>query len=238
MGQLAEGRRIALSAEIADLVREDILSGQLRSGERIRLEPLAEKFGVSTLPVREALRQLTVEGLVDFHPHRGAVVAPLLREELQDLWEVQAFASGLAVERAVARLTEADLRTLAEALDEIERGQVDAERLNTLNHGVHRLLNRLSGSRKLVWLLGLLNRYVPHTFYQFVADWPAISQADHRRLYQALSRRDGPAARAIMQAHVAQAGRLLLDYLDRRGFWQLADAGVDPVEPDAAPAKL
>ena len=212
-------RRSLLSAEIAGLVRDQILSGHLRPGDRVRLEPLAERLAVSTTPVREALRQLAFEGLIDFHPHRGAVIAPLPREELSDLWDVHAFTAGLAAERAAAQLTDAELAGLRDLLREFEERLEDAERLIVLNHELHRRINQASGSRKLLWLLELANRYVPRSYYQFIPAWPAIALRDHRGILEALSRRDGTAARAITQDHVRRGGELLLDYLDERGFW-------------------
>ena len=212
-------RRSLLSADIAGLVRDRILSGQLRPGERVRLEPLAEQLAVSTRPVREALRQLAFEGLIDFHPHRGAVVASLPREELADLWDVHAFTAGLAAERAATRLTDAELAGLGDLAAEFAQRCDDAERLIVLNHELHRRINRASGSRKLLWLLELANRYVPRSYYQFIPAWPAIAVRDHRDIVEALSRRDGTTARAITQDHVRRGGELLLDYLEERGFW-------------------
>lgn len=213
-------KRSLLSADIADLVRDRILSGQLRPGDRVRLEPLAEQLAVSTMPVREALRQLAFEGLIDFHPHRGAVVAPLPREDLTDLWEVHAFTAGLAAERAAARLSDGDLAGLHDLLREFADRREDPERLVEINYELHRRINRAGGSRKLLWLLGLANRYVPRSYYQFIPTWPEISRRDHQSLVEALTRRDGPAARAIAQDHVRRGGDLLLDYLDGRGFWR------------------
>jgi DNA-binding GntR family transcriptional regulator len=217
-------RRSLLSADIADLIRDRILSGQLRPGDRVRLEPLAEQLAVSTMPVREALRQLAFEGLIDFHPHRGAVVAPLPREDLTDLWEVHAFTAGLAAERAATRLTDEDLAGLRDLLREFEDRLADPERLVEINHELHRRINRAGGSRKLRWLLGLANRYIPRSYYQFIPAWPEISRRDHRALMDALARRDGPAARAIAQDHVRGGGELLLDYLEGRGFWRSGPA--------------
>ena len=212
-------RRSLLSADIADLIRDRILSAELRPGERVRIEPLAGQLAVSTMPVREALRQLAFEGLIDFHPHRGAVVASLSREELADLWDVHAFTAGLAAERAATRLTDAELAGLRDLAAEFEQRCDDAERLIVLNHELHRRINRASGSRKLLWLLELANRYVPRSYYQFIPAWPPIAVRDHQAIVEALGRRDRTTARAITQDHVRRGGELLLDYLDERGFW-------------------
>lgn len=213
-------RRTLLSADIAGYVRDQVLTGNLRPGERVRIEPLAEQLDVSTMPVREALRQLAFEGLIDFHPHRGAVVAPLSREELSDLWDVHAFTAGLAAERAAARLTDEDLAGLRDLLAEFERGMPDAPPLVLLNHEFHRRINRAGGSRKVLWLLDLANRYVPRSYYAFIPDWPDISAREHAGILDALTRRDGVAARSRTEAHVRRGGELLLNYLTDRGFWQ------------------
>lgn len=213
-------RRTLLSADIAGFIRDQILSGDLRPGERVRIEPLAEQLDVSTMPVREALRQLAFEGLIDFHPHRGAVVAPLSREELSDLWEVHAFTAGLAAERAAARLTDEELDELRGLHAEFLTDRPDGPRLVALNHEFHRRINRVGGSRKVLWLLDLANRYVPRSYYAFIPDWPDISAREHTAILDALKRRDGAAARARTEAHVRRGGELLLNYLTDRGFWQ------------------
>lgn len=213
-------RRTVLSADIAGIVRDQILTGELRPGDRVRLEPLAEQLAVSTMPVREALRQLSFEGLIDFHPHRGAMVGLLPREELTDVWDVHAYTAGLAAERAATRLSEAELAGLADLLREFEARLGEADRLIVLNHEIHRRINRASGSRKLLLVLELANRYVPRCYYQFISAWPEISLRDHRRIIGALAGRDGAAARAVTQDHVRRGGELLLDYLEERGFWR------------------
>src|SRR5690348_10253043 len=105
--------RPQLSDEVVAHLRDRIMSGQLRPGDRIRLEDVAEQLGVSITPVREALLTLRGFDMVELQPRRGYVVAPLSRQDIVDVFEVQAHIAGELAARVAARAGEADLAELA-----------------------------------------------------------------------------------------------------------------------------
>ncbi|MCP9972532.1 GntR family transcriptional regulator [Actinomadura madurae] len=109
-GGRALGRRRQLSDEVADYVRELIMSGQVRHGEFLRLERVADDLGISVTPVREALLSLRGEGFVTLEPRRGFMPAPLTRQDVQDLFEAQAYFAGELAARAAGRITEGSWR--------------------------------------------------------------------------------------------------------------------------------
>lgn len=109
-----------VSDMVASVIREAILSATFRPGEHLRQDELARRLEVSRMPVRSALLQLEAEGLVDFHPHRGAVVAQLDADKVQQIYEIRAHLETLAVEKAIKSMTSerlARLAKLAESLD-------------------------------------------------------------------------------------------------------------------------
>jgi DNA-binding GntR family transcriptional regulator len=97
-------------AMVAGGLRQGILSGALGGGRPLRQDEIAREFGVSRIPVREALRQLEGEGLVTFYPHRGATVSELSYEEATEIGEIRASSETLALKRALPNMTEEDLR--------------------------------------------------------------------------------------------------------------------------------
>src|SRR5215207_10462506 len=99
---------------VRDLLEEAILEGDLKPGERLRAEALAQRFGTSRTPIREALLQLEAQGLVDVEPNRGAVVRAFDRDDLLDLYELRALLEPKAAALAAGRITDADIDRLDE----------------------------------------------------------------------------------------------------------------------------
>lgn len=161
-------------------------------------------------------RSLLGADIADFIRDR-VLSGQLSREELADLWDVHAFTAGLAAERAAARLTDADLAGLSDLPREFADRLGDAGRLIELNRELNRRINHAGGSRKLLWLLDLVNRHVPRSYYH--PDWPPVTLRYNRSVVDALARRDGAAARTITQDHMRKGGELLIELLDDRGFW-------------------
>jgi DNA-binding GntR family transcriptional regulator len=120
-------------------LRRRILSGAFAEGEALRQDALAEEFGISRIPIREAFRQLAAEGLVTIHPHRGVVVSALSPDEVAELFDLRAMLEPDLIRRAVPRQSAADqaeaARILAEYATAIARGDVNAwGELNTEFH--------------------------------------------------------------------------------------------------------
>ena len=144
-----------VSASVAASLREDIVSGQLESGTRLRQVELARRFGVSTTPVREALAALQSEGLVRLHPQRGAVVFVPTVEGLREHYEIRAALEALAAERAAERFDPARGEALAAMLDEMAAGP-GVERYLELNLRFHSELYELAGRPRLVEMIETL----------------------------------------------------------------------------------
>jgi DNA-binding GntR family transcriptional regulator len=222
------GRAPQLPDRIALVLRDRILSGELRPGTFLRMDRIAAELGVSHTPVREALQSLRAEDMVLALPRRGFVVAELTRGDVADLFEVQADLTGTLAARAAERLGPADLdglRELAARVSELcgrtphDAGPDDLAPLVTAEHRLHAEINRLASSRKLAWLVGRSSHYLPPHFYTGSPAWRAGALRAHTELLGALGAADPEAARAAMRAHVLDGRDLLLRHLDGIGMW-------------------
>ncbi|MGV0739922.1 GntR family transcriptional regulator [Mycolicibacterium sp. (ex Dasyatis americana)] len=204
-----------LSDMVAAHVRELIVSGQLHSGEFIRPEAVADELGVSATPAREGLLQLQTEGFLSVEPRRGFMVTALSSDDIRDIYDAQALLGGELTARAAVKITPATVDELERIQDELERAATakDFEAEERLNHQFHALIYRLSGSRKMRWLIKTTLAYAPRKFFAAVEGWPEASAQDHRAIIEHLRTNDADQARAAMARHIRNAGRLLADHL-------------------------
>ncbi|MGU3498661.1 GntR family transcriptional regulator [Mycobacterium sp. C31M] len=213
-----------LPQEVAAYLRELILSGQIKQGEFLRLEPISAALGVSNTPVREGLLILRGEGLVEQLPRRGFVVAAFSRQDVKDLFWVQALIAGKLAARAAKRISDADIERL-EQLNADHRRAVkagDAATLERLGHEFHRLINRSADSHRLAMLLGTIVRYLPNRFYAAFSDQVDATVDIHPEIVDALRTRDARSARILMRDHILQEGEFVVQNLDKLGTFAAA----------------
>jgi DNA-binding GntR family transcriptional regulator len=214
-------RREQLSDEVAGRLRADIMTGVLRAGTFIRLDETAAQLGVSITPVREALRTLRGEGMVQLEPHRGHVVVPLSRGDVEDIfWLQTAIAKELAA-TAVERITDAEIDELERLNDElaaaIDRGEL--HEISSAEFVFHRAFNRSTGRIKLAWFLLHVARYLPGEVYAADPQWKVTTIATHRELIAALRGRDVDAAVRLAGAELTDGAKWLIARLDETGRW-------------------
>jgi DNA-binding GntR family transcriptional regulator len=193
----------------ADELRNRILTGRLRAGTRVDLDALTEEFGISRTPVREALLELSYEGLVSVAPRSGITVIGVTPDDAVDNFAVLATLAGKAAEWAATRITAdelAELRDLAAAID-------TADDVVAANRRFHRAVNRAARSPRLLTFLRHAVRMVPTNYFELFPEQEQTSRADHAALLDALERRDAAAARTIAEAHILHAGEALGDWL-------------------------
>jgi DNA-binding GntR family transcriptional regulator len=184
---------------VRDLLEEAILEGELKPGERLRAEALAQRFGTSRTPIREALLQLEGQGLVEVEPNRGAVVKSFDRDDLRDLYEVRALIEPHAAARAATRIDEAQLAELA--------ALCDAQDQLVANESFHRIILEAAKSPRLAVAMRAATG-IPRSFR--TAFWHderqrAESLMCHRRLVSAFRARDAGLAEATMRMHILGA---------------------------------
>lgn len=199
-------------------IRRRIFAGELRPGDKIDQDEIADSLGISKLPVREALIALELESIVDMPPRRGAFVAPMTRDDVRDHYWLLGVVSGLAAARAAARIPESSLDALGRILDRM--ATVSSRDRETLNFEFHRMINRASGSRRLLTELKVLGSAGPHGFYETHDDWSDTADRDHREILAALRDRDVATTRAVTEEHFLHGGDRAVHMLESRGFWK------------------
>lgn len=211
--------RPQLSDDVARVVRRRIFDGTYPAGEYLRLDQLAVDLGISVTPVREALLNLRGEGLLVQHPRRGFMVLEFTARDLADVANVQAYVGGELAARAAENISAEQLSELTAIQDRLERAYADTDpdRTVRLNHEFHRLINVAAASPKLTQFMSGITRYQPESVFPTLQGWPAQSIADHRRVIDALRRRDPDAARAAMAEHFTIGVEPLCEHLSRLG---------------------
>ncbi|MCX2729753.1 GntR family transcriptional regulator [Saccharopolyspora sp. NFXS83] len=192
-------------------LRQAILTGARPAGTRLREEELAETFGLSRTPVREALRRLEADGLVRLVPHRGAEVVRFEDEDVDELFDLRCLLESHAARRAAERgdTDVAALRELCEQMEHLLHDLDDSgyEQITRLNMEFHRAVHRAGGRRLLPDLLSRVIDVplVRRTFHQYTAAELDRSFAQHRELVDAIAAGDGDWANAVMQSHLRAA---------------------------------
>ncbi|RLV57617.1 GntR family transcriptional regulator [Aeromicrobium phragmitis] len=182
------------------MLRELIISGELVPEEPLRQRDLAERFGVSQTPVREALRRLESEGLIVNDPHRGASVAGSRRGAVEDNAEIRAALESLAARLAVRSIEDAQIALLRELNDEIAELPEGDPRYAELNRQFHFTIYEFADSPVLMSMMRLLWQAMPTG--PKVKRTQAKSVRQHARLIDALAARDGDKAAALTIKHI------------------------------------
>ena len=217
----ARARHKQLPDEVASYVRELIISGTVRAGEFLRMEPIAEAVGVSNTPVREGLLALRSEGLVHLVPRRGFVVAHVTQQDIRDIFWAQAHLAGELAARAADKITEEQLERLRANIEQYRRVIAGTEQgdIAHLGHAFHREVNLAADSNRLALLLGSVVKQLPNTFYAAIEGQVQDANGEHPKMLEALQARDARAVRALMQEHILEGADSLIDTLAKRGFW-------------------
>ncbi|MBQ2956150.1 MAG: GntR family transcriptional regulator [Clostridia bacterium] len=198
-----------LSSRVYDQIRAEILKGALMPGESVTEMSLAKTCGVSRTPVREALHQLELEGLVELIPNKGAVILGISPEDICDIYEIRAMLEGGAAERAAERATEEDIRRLTEIL-ELTEFYIEKEnmpQLQAMDGQFHQLIYEMSGSRMFRRVLKDLHYYVGLTRGASLKTEGRAAQSvkEHKAVLDAIAKHDGKKACELMTRHVNNA---------------------------------
>ncbi|MER7830720.1 GntR family transcriptional regulator [Streptomyces sp. NPDC095602] len=189
---------------VCTAIRADIVSGVLARGSRLTEEQLARRYGVSRVPVREALRTLESEGFVVSRRHVGACVAEPTEQDAADLLEMRVLLEPLGAARAAQRRTEAHLKVLRGLVrlgqERARRGR--SEDLRSLGDWFHETLAQASGSPGLTALLGQLRHKIAWMYAVEEPARPADVWAEHGAIVDAVARGDGERARTLTAQHV------------------------------------
>lgn len=197
------------------------MSGSLRPGTFIRLDETAAELGVSITPVREALLKLRGEGMVGLEPHRGHVVLPLTRQDIEDIFWLQASIARELAAAATDRISDAEIQELDRINNALAAavGSSEAETIAGLEFAFHRVFNQASGRIKLAWFLLNAARYMPVLVDAGDPRWGAAAVENHRQMIAALRRRDAAAVIEHTVRQFTDAAQRLTESLSRAGIF-------------------
>lgn len=215
-----------LPEEVAAYVRELILSGDVKPGEFLRVEPIAEAVGVSNTPVREGLLSLRGEGFVKLVPRRGFMVESFSPEDVYDIFWAQAKLAGELAARAAKRITPAEIEQLELVCGDYEAAVAagETQRIGELGHAFHRIINRAAHSHRLALMLSSIVQQLPNRFYATIEGHVEGTRDDHRKLIGAMRAGSAREARKLTEGHILESPEHLIDLLRRRGLWDEASA--------------
>jgi DNA-binding GntR family transcriptional regulator len=212
-------RRQRLSDEAAAHVRELILKGQLKGGEFIRPEAVAETLGISATPVREGLLQLQTEGILQVAPRRGFIVSPVSTKDIRDGARASALLGGELCARTAGLVTPADISALQDIQTRLEHAAKDDDLavVEALNTQFHLIIYRIADAPTIYRLVETAVSNTPRPFYATVGGWPAATTRDHQSILKAFRAANSEAARQAMAGDITRNGQLLARHLASLG---------------------
>jgi DNA-binding GntR family transcriptional regulator len=208
---------VQASGKAYRIIRDSIVTGAFPPGTHLKEELLAALGKVSRTPIREALRRLCAEGLVDFVPNRGAYVTTWEARDIEEVFNLrmrlEAYGAQLAARHITSRQLAA-LRALQERMEAAARRSPLEERLNVIaseNDRFHKLIIEASGNHRLLALVSSIIEMplVLGTFRRYSNEDLLRSMSHHREMIAAFEARDGEWARSVMQCHVLAARHVL-----------------------------
>jgi DNA-binding GntR family transcriptional regulator len=221
-GQL---EKTSLGRQVQQKLREDILFGRLPPGELLRQENLCQEFGISRMPVRDALRSLVSEGLVRRTETGRLVVAELTSQDLDDMFHVEAVLHAFAARRATVRASEQEVAQLAD----LDAGMVraaddgDSATMANLNWQFHFCINHFARSSKLIAALRAVSLNIHREFLMEFPSWMSHSNEQHAGILRAIHTKRELVAEKRMYTHVRESGVQILQMLER-GRAQVRDS--------------
>lgn len=203
-------------------LREAIIMGELKPGERLMEVQLAQKMGVSRTPVREAIRKLELEGFVKMIPRKGAHVAKLSVKDIMDVLEVRASLDGLATLLAAERITESELKELKHVQGQFDN-YVEKDNLQGIikkDVEFHDVIYKASKNDKLIQISNNLREQVYRFRVIYLKDFRSTKEVirEHMEIYQAISNRDPDAARKAAEKHIKNQELMIVDAIRKNNL--------------------
>ncbi|MCD7867296.1 MAG: GntR family transcriptional regulator [Clostridiales bacterium] len=195
-------------------LRQAILKGELKPGERLMEIALAEKLGVSRTPVREAMRKLEQEGLVVMVPRKGAHVANITEKDLNDVLEVRMTLENMAIEKACKLIDEEGLERLRDAAETFERVTREDNLVHRAEADVefHEAIYKAADNKRLNQALNNLREQIYRYRVEYLKEEETLEQLvkEHKEITEAISLRDVKRAQSIMYNHLENQRRAII----------------------------
>ena len=209
-----DGSLNSLRAKVFNVIQNDILNGKYQYGDNLVETRLCEEMGVSRTPIREAIRQLELEGLVQSIPNKGAIVKGISTQDIDDIYTIRMLIEGLAARWATEKITDAELDELKEAIDfeEFYTLKNDTIHLLLFDSRFHEIIFKASKSKPLMHTLSTFHHYIQRARNASFAT-PGRAQSalqEHKSILQAILERNPEKAEKLIIEHIRNASINLL----------------------------
>lgn len=204
--QVAVDEFLPLRDVVFNTLRQAILTGELKPGERLMEIHLANRLGVSRTPIREAIRKLELEGLVTMIPRRGAEVAQITEKNMNDVLEVRRAMDALCVELACDRIHTEELDALKKACEDFEQAVKtrDVKRIAQADVALHDIIVRATGNDRLIQLVHNLSEQMYRYRFEYIKDFSQHERLveEHRIIYEGIVKKDKETACEAARVHI------------------------------------
>lgn len=202
---------------VFNTLRQAILTGELKPGERLMEIHLANKLGVSRTPIREAIRKLELEGLVTMIPRRGAEVAQITEKSMSDVLEVRRAMDALCTELACERISEQEIVVLGAACDHFAEAAKtkDIRKCAQADVDFHDIIVRATGNKRLVQLINNLSEQMYRYRYEYIKDASQHNRLieEHRIIYESIVNKDKETASQAAKMHIDNQEKAIMKQL-------------------------
>jgi len=206
-----------IASAVSHYLEDAILKGKIKSGTRLIERELAEKFKVSRLPIREAIRELQSAGLVKIIPRKGAVVSHVSVEEIKEIYAVKRLIESFAAGEAAKRITDEEIKELRLLIDKMS-SQIkknNSHKYTEIAEKFHYVINKASGNRKLYEIYKRLNKQVLWHKINYLSSPGRVERSfeGHKKISEALINKDAKQAESLMKKHIRDSEKALLQRL-------------------------
>jgi DNA-binding GntR family transcriptional regulator len=202
---------------VTDALRNAILNGYYEDGKPIETIDLAEKFGVSRMPIRIALQQLESEGLVELQPHKKAIAVKLSPSEVRKLTDIRCELEVLATRLAVPNITVSDIEKMNKLVEQMDQS-IDPQEFISLNMEYHNTIYLRSDNDKLNDLIVQLRNNVERYLKFYLNDRNHFKKAnqEHKQILSAIKKKDTTEAEGLIRQHLLSVGGTIAQLLERK----------------------
>jgi DNA-binding GntR family transcriptional regulator len=204
--------RDTLHLKVCNVIREAIIRGDFKPGERLKQSDLADAMGVSRMPVREAFRKLESEGLIILEPHKGAIVKSIQVEDIEEIYILRAELEKMAVQQSVNLMTKEDIHELTRLVELMESAD-DVDDFVQFNIDFHRLLVKRCNWSRLNSFINTLWNGLPQQTPHFLEGQTETSNKEHRKILHAILNNDKEQAAKLVSEHIKRTGDKLISSL-------------------------
>ena len=201
--------KYSLRGPVFHKIRDDILNGKYKEHDELREAAIGEELGVSRTPVREAFRQLELEGLIHIVPNKGAYVTGITSKDVRDIYMIRAQLEGLCAKWATEHISEAQMQEMEENvyLAEFHAAKGHTEQIASLDNRFHEIMYEACASKMLEHSLKDFHQYVYRIRKQTLAQGArsSASNDEHRKIMEAIKEKDGERACELAKIHMLNA---------------------------------